>query len=67
MDSTAQTATRDSEIIKELLPRVTHGFDSVNTPMATEIINESASMGDAWIQQLSQPLGTHKSSTNFCH
>jgi hypothetical protein len=67
MDSTAQTATRDSEIIKELLPRMTHGFDSVTTPMAIEIINESASTGYAWIQQLSQPLGIHKSSTNCCH
>jgi len=32
MDSTAQTAPTDSEIIKELVSRVTHGFDSPNTP-----------------------------------
>jgi len=34
MDSTAQTAPRDSEIIDELLSRVTDGFDidSPNSP-----------------------------------
>jgi len=32
MDSTAQTALMDSEIIDELLPRVTHGFDMPNSP-----------------------------------
>jgi len=37
MDSTAQTAPRDSEIIKELLSRETHGFDSTRD---SEIINE---------------------------
>jgi len=52
MDSTSPTAPRDSQIINELLSRVTYGFGSVNTSMATEIINESASTGDAWIQQL---------------
>jgi hypothetical protein len=37
MDSTAQTAPRDSEIINELLSWETHGFDS---PRDSEIINE---------------------------
>jgi len=32
MDSTAPTAVRDSEIINELLSRVTHVFDSLNSP-----------------------------------
>jgi hypothetical protein len=32
MDSAAQTAPRDSEIINELLSRVMHGFDSPNSP-----------------------------------
>jgi hypothetical protein len=32
MDSTAQEALRDSEIINELLSRETHGFDSANSP-----------------------------------
>jgi hypothetical protein len=32
MDSTAQTALRDLEIINELLSWVTHGFDSPNSP-----------------------------------
>jgi len=32
MDSTARTAPRDSEIINELLSRVTYGFDSPNSP-----------------------------------
>jgi len=40
MDSTAQTAPRDSEINNELLSRVTHGFDSPNSPRDSEIINE---------------------------
>jgi hypothetical protein len=32
MDSTAQTAPMDLEIINELLSRVTHGFGSPNSP-----------------------------------
>jgi tRNA uridine 5-carbamoylmethylation protein Kti12 len=40
MDSTAQTAPRDSEISNELLSQVTHGFDSPNSPRNSEIINE---------------------------
>jgi len=40
MDSTAQTAPRDSEIINELLSGVTIGFDSPNSPWDSEIINE---------------------------
>jgi hypothetical protein len=40
MDSTAQTARKDSEIINELLSRLTHGFDSPNSRRDSEIINE---------------------------
>ena len=40
MDSTAQTARRDSENINELLSQVTHGFDSPNSPRDSEMINE---------------------------
>jgi hypothetical protein len=40
MDSTAHTSHRDSEIINELLSRVTHGFDNPNSPRDSEIINE---------------------------
>jgi len=40
MDSTAQTAPTDSEIINELLSRVTHGFDSPNSRRDSEINNE---------------------------
>jgi len=42
MDSTSQTAPRDSEIIKELLSHVTYGFDiySPNNRRDSEIINE---------------------------
>jgi hypothetical protein len=42
MDSTSQTAPRDSEIIKELLSHVTHGFDiySPTNRRDSEIINE---------------------------
>jgi len=35
MDSTAQTPPRDSQIIKELLVRVTHGFDSAKQNLGT--------------------------------
>jgi len=40
MDSTAQTAPRDSEMINEVLSRVSHGFESTHTPRDSEIINE---------------------------
>jgi len=40
MDSTAQTAPRDLEIIKELLSHVTHGFDSQTSPKGLKIIDE---------------------------
>jgi len=40
MDSTAQTAPRDSENINELLSRVTDGFESPNSRRDSEIINE---------------------------
>jgi hypothetical protein len=40
MDATAQTARRDSEIINELLSRVTIRFDSPNSPRDSEITNE---------------------------
>jgi hypothetical protein len=40
MDSTAPTSLRESEIINELLSRVTHGFDSPNSRRESEIINE---------------------------
>jgi hypothetical protein len=40
MISTAQTALRDSSNIIEVLSRVTHGFDSLNSTRDSEIINE---------------------------
>jgi hypothetical protein len=40
MDSTAQTAPRDSEIINEVLERETHGFEAQTAPRDSEIINE---------------------------
>jgi len=40
MDSTAQTAPRDSKIINDLLSCVTVAFDSTKTPRYLEIINE---------------------------
>jgi len=40
MDSTTQTARRDSEIINELLSGVIHGFDSTTSLRDSEIINE---------------------------
>jgi len=70
----------------KMIPRVTHGFDSANSPCglrnlqrncfhwgrmhstaqtapaASEIFNETASTGDAWIRQRKQPLRPQKSS-----
>jgi hypothetical protein len=43
MDSKAQTPPRDSEIINELLSRVSHVFDSPNSPRDSEIINQMLS------------------------
>jgi len=40
MDSTAHTSHRDSEMINELVSRVTHGFDSPNSRRDSEIIKE---------------------------
>jgi len=51
MDSTAHVATRHSDIIKELLSRVMHGFDSPHCPRDSEITNKTAVTGDAWIRQ----------------
>jgi len=40
MDSTSQTARRDSETSNELLSRVTHGFDSPKSLRDSENSNE---------------------------
>jgi hypothetical protein len=40
MNAPAQTTLTDSEIINELLSRVTHGFDTPNSRRDSEIINE---------------------------
>jgi len=57
MDSKAQTAPRDSEIIDELLSRVTHGFDMPNTPMDSEIIKEPLSRVRHGFDSLNSPKG----------
>jgi len=46
MDSTAQTAPRDSEISNELLSRVNHGFDIPNNPYALRYHKRIAVTGD---------------------
>jgi hypothetical protein len=38
---------------------------ALTTPAASEIFNETASTGDAWIRQRKQPLGLQKSSTKL--
>ena len=43
MDWTSQIAPRVSEIINEVLSRVTQRFDSPNTPRDSDIINELVS------------------------
>jgi len=49
----------------KLLPLVKHAFDNANTPATSEIFNETASTGDACIQQRKQPMGPQKSSTKL--
>jgi len=58
MDAIAQSAPWDSEIINELLSRVTHGFDSPNSPWGLIKHEGTAVTGDACIRQPKQPLGT---------
>jgi hypothetical protein len=41
----------------KVLPRVTHGFDSANSPRVLESINETATTGDACIRERKQPCG----------
>ena len=62
MDSTAQTAPRDSDIIIELLSRVTLDATAQTATRDSEIIDQTAVKGDTWIRQ---PLGTHKSPTKL--
>jgi len=57
MDSTAQTAPRDSHIINELLSRVSHGFDIPNSPWGLENYQRTDVTGAGWIRQPKQPLG----------
>jgi hypothetical protein len=89
MDSTAQTAPRDYDIINEIAatgaawirqpiqplgteisstklhPRVTHGFDSPNSPYGLRNDQRTAVMHDGWIRQPQQTLGTTISSTKL--
>ena len=65
MDSTAQTAPRDSDIIIELLSRVTLDATAQTATRDSEIIDQTAVKGDTWIQQPRQPLGTQKSATTL--
>jgi hypothetical protein len=50
---------------KKLFPRVTHGFDSANSPATSKIFKETVSTGDAWIRQRKQPLRPQKCSTKL--
>jgi hypothetical protein len=60
MDSTTQTAPRDSEIVNELLSQVTMDSTAQTATRDLEIINQTAVTSDAWIRQPKQPLGTQK-------
>jgi len=61
MDWTAQTAPRDSEIINELMSRVTHGLDTPNSPYGLRNHQRTDVTGDAWIGHPKQPQGAQKS------
>jgi hypothetical protein len=54
MDSTAQTPPRDSEIIKELMSRVTQGFDIPNTPSGLRNHQRTAVTGDELLSRVTQ-------------
>ena len=58
MDSTALTAPRDSEMINELLSRMTDESTAQTAPRYYDIIYETTATGDAWIRQPNQLLGT---------
>ena len=49
------------------MPRVTHGFDSANSPKDSDIINETSAMGGAWIRQRKQPKGLTHHQRKCCH
>jgi len=49
----------------KLLPLVTHGFDSANSPCGFRNINETSSTGDEWIGQRKEHLRPQKSSTKL--
>jgi len=61
MDSTAETAPREAEIINELLSRVTRGLHSTGNPLGVINHQRTAVAGDAWIRQPRQPLDSQKS------
>jgi len=61
------TAPRESEIITELLSRVTRGFDSPHRSKGVINHQWTAVTSDPRIRKHRQPLGSQKSSTNCCH
>jgi len=67
MDSTTQTPPKDSEIIKELVSRVTDGLDSPNNRKGLRNHQGTGVTGDARIRQPKQPLWTEKSAMNCYH
>jgi hypothetical protein len=62
MGWTAQSAPCDSEIINELLSRVTHSFDGQNSPEGLSYHQRTALTDAAGIRQPKQPLGNQISS-----
>jgi hypothetical protein len=67
MDSKVQTARTNSEIINELLSRVTHEFNSTTSLRDSEIINELLSRVTQGFDNPNSPQWTHKTLTNCCH
>jgi hypothetical protein len=71
---------RPHKSLTKLLPRVTHGFDSAKSHVGyeiinknrvaveSEIINETASTGDAWIRHRKDPcrLRNHQQKLSRC-
>jgi len=54
-------------MINEMLSRVMDGFDIPNNHQGVKNHERTVVSGERCTRQPKQPLGTQKSSTNYCH
>jgi len=67
MDSTAQTAPRDLDIIIETAATGDAWLQQRKQPLGLRNHHRNCSTGDAWIQQLKATLVTQNHQRNWCH